>query len=194
MIKLPRFLKSSVKFISKVLHRSLYAAVLLILHASNLYINHIKPSMPPSWIPTTDAIMGFLNIFSFWISIFIVILAILYTFYEVDKEVREPKTTKKLKEFYLELGDLLIKNVSSDEELQSLKSDYENKIKTLSKWMKENMDQTSLRRINQQGQSSITNFTTQQNDSFNYEHSQLINKIIGAQERILVLIERPIWI
>lgn len=137
--------------------------------------------------------MTFLDQWTFWLAIGIIIFAILDTFWEVDRELRDPKVTKKLKAFYSDLENLLRRNIVSETNIAALESDFESIRKEMNSWIKNNMDHASFVRLGQRPIGVWDRVTVENRDVFNARHSELINSILDGQRRLLVLIESPVW-
>lgn len=188
-----RFIWSSGKFIVKSGRRALAAMVLVLLQSTNLYSSNLRLHLPEAWLPIADAFMAVLNESSFWLAIAIGMGAVLYTYYEVDREIRNPATTKTLKKFYVDMGAFLNRKVTTDPELQLLTKEVDAKESEVYGWVKANMEPSSLARLTQQGPTGLQNFGFKRDDACSAAHSLLMDRIIRRQERLLTLIEQPVW-
>ena len=137
--------------------------------------------------------MSILENWTLWLAIAIIVFAILHTFWEVDREIRDPKTSKKLKEFYFELDALLKRKVSSEADVRTLSADFGATKERIIQWVAANMGATSVIRLAQNSPSGFGQFRMERQDCFDKEHGSIIDDILDGQRRILILIERPVW-
>src|SRR5262245_50364320 len=111
------FLRSSGRFLWRVTKRSIAAIVLLLFRVGEIYSNIIAPNLPQEWRSEIDPFAAMVGNWDLYLAAAIVLGAVLYTYYEVDREVtRNPKIAKKLKEFYGQSAEMLSRNVNSDAE------------------------------------------------------------------------------
>jgi hypothetical protein len=189
-----RFIRSSAKFIFLVAYRSLSAAVLLLFHWGNFYLSKLQAKLAEPWRSWMDAVMNFIDDWALWLAGAINLGAILHTFFEVDRQIRDPKITRKLKEFYRALQLLRQREVTSEAEVEQLAADLTECETRGYNWIKENMQPITLTRLNQESDSLWDRFTAERKDAFNKRHSELLNSIVSKQHRLLVLIEQPVWL
>ena len=93
----------------------------------------------------------------------------------------------------MQFGELLSRDISSDEAVGQLKEDKNCIDASTFEWVGANMDESSLIRLTQGSPSGFAQFGVSRNDAHNAEHSQLIDTIIRRQERLAELIEMPVW-
>lgn len=189
-----RFLRSTARFVWAVTKRSVYGLFFLFLRWTDLYTSVIRDRIRESWRENADWLMGYLDTGALWIAITIVVSSVIWTYWEVDRELRDPKVTSKLKSFYLVLGEMISRKISNNDEFESLKNDQLAAKAEVLAWIGNNMDAASNARLRQYSRSGFGIFTTRRDDAYNDEHSTLVDKMIGQQEQIALLIERMAWV
>jgi hypothetical protein len=160
----------------------------------DLYSNYLKEQVPEWLVGLTDSLFSIIDTYSLWIGMAILISAIYYTWWEIDRETRDPKITRTLKGLYRELDELRMRRVTSEADVEQLRRDLSECEARGFNWIKENMQPITVTRLNQEDESIWKRFTVERKDAFDKAHSELLNSIIAKQNRLLVLIEQPVWI
>ena len=184
------FLRSSARFIWRVAHRAVAAIVLWVLDASQFYSDYVVEWIGPTWAKRLDPYVSRASEAVPYLIALIIIGAILYTFYEVDREVtRNPKIGKTLKRFYGQTGEMLARKIANDEELVQLQADARQCVSEARNWIKANMEEASLRRF------EITRHQLpyHHDSPFNTEHQKWLNGISVSHENIQALIDSDAW-
>lgn len=192
--KIVRVLRSLWRFTYRVFRRSIYGLLIIFVRATDLYSNYLREQVPDSLVRLTDSLFTVIDKFSLWIGVAILVSAVYYTWWEIDKETREPKITKRLKDFYRELDELRTRTITSQADVERLRADLKECEGRGFNWIKQNMQPITLTRLNQEDESIWRRFTVERQDAFNKDHSELLNSIIAKQNRLLVLIEQPVWV
>src|SRR5262245_34831683 len=119
-----QFIRSSGRFIWRVFRRSIAAIILLLFTRLDAYSQIIAPHLTSQWHSSLAPYIELISGFDLYLAGIIVLFAILYTFYDVDREVtRNPKIGKQLKRFYSQSGEMLLRNVTNDSEHAQLAAD-----------------------------------------------------------------------
>ena len=184
------FLRSSVRFTWRVAYRAVAAIVLWVLDASQFYSDFVVAWIGPTWAKRFDPYVSWASEAVPYLIGLIILGAILYTFYEVDREVtRNPKIGKTLKRFYGQTGEILARKITNDEELTHLQADGRQCVSEARDWIKANMEEASLRRF------EITRHQLpyRHESPFNSEHQMLLNGVSVYHENIQALIDSDAW-
>lgn len=188
------FLKSSGRFLFRTVRRGISAAVLLLLHTTNLYSEKIRANVPDNWRDSIDSAMIIVDGATVPLAMLILIGAGCYTFFEVDRELRDPAITKKLKGFYIDLENVLFKKPSTDEELEALQKSVNDKISEIGVWVLGNMEKASFARFTQNAPSGFAQFRFKRRNVFNDKHGELVDRVLDFQKRLTTLIEKSAWV
>ncbi|MDA2917136.1 hypothetical protein MYX64_09905 [Nitrospinae bacterium AH_259_B05_G02_I21] len=184
------FFRSSSRFIWRVTKRSWGAIVLWIIDLSEFYSQFVAKWIGSDWKNFLDPFVSTASKYTLHAIGIIVLAAILYTFYEVDREVhRNPKIGKSLKQFYGRSGEMLHRAISNNEELVLLRGDGATWYSEAKAWIKENMEPASLKRFQKFQHSLPYNHGSTLND----EHQKLLNGISIYHVNIQALIEHDEW-
>jgi hypothetical protein len=185
------FLRSSARFIWRVIRRSIAAVVLLLLfRVAEIYSKLIAPELPKSIRDFIEPYLGLADELALYLAFGIVIIAILYTFYEVDREVtRNRKIRKKLKEFYSRSGEMLQRKIASDSECDQFVQEAIALVRETREWIKTNMEPASLRRY----EDTRMRLPYQHPSPWNDQHQTFLNNISIYHENLQALIENDAW-
>ena len=111
------FLRSSVRFVGNVTKRSLAGIVWWLLDVADLYSKLIEPNLSVEWVTWLKPYAEYLNVATPFIVAAIVIWAILYTYYDLDKRTtRNPEIPRKLQEFYVAAEPFANFNLNDEQE------------------------------------------------------------------------------
>jgi len=144
-------------------------------------------------VPAFDGVITTIDQHALFVGFFIIFWAVLYTFYEVDREKRDPQITKILKNFYIDLNEYLHREVTDVDGLTILKEEVRLKEREIYNWVKDNMDRSSLIQLTHQSLFVIGNIRTRRPETINDDHSALVDKIIFMQGCLAHMIEKEVW-
>jgi len=185
-----QFLRSSARFLWRVFRRSIAAIVLLLFRTVEFYSNIIAPKLPTEWRAGLDPYIARAENWDLYLAGLIFLFAILYTFYEVDREVtRDPKIVRKLKKLYGQSGEMLSRNVTNANEHVQLEKDAQEFYQTARGWISENMEEASLRRFEDTRMRLPYRHASPRDDN----HQILLNGISIYHENIQALIDSDAW-
>lgn len=185
-----QFLRSSGRFLWRVFRRAAAAIVWWLLDVSDLYAKFVEPHMPAKTIAFLQPVAGLLSSLTPYIVGVIFLGAVLFTYYEADRERhRSPKISKKLKDMYKESGDLLRQIVSDDQELFSFKQDSRDWFVGVRNWIKDNMEPATLTRFQHFQHSLPYNHGNALND----EHQKTLNGINIYHKNLQAIIDSQEW-
>ncbi len=184
-----RFLKSSIRFVGRVTWRALAGIILWLLDMTDLYSRYLEPTLPEKWAQFLGKYSEHFDIATPWVVAAIVLWAILYTYYEVDREfLRDPSSTKKLKEFYSKSGELLTRQIAP-QELSIFQNDYDKWFTEVRDWISNNMEPASLTRFLHFEASLPYNHGS----PANMEHQKSLNGINIYHKNLQAIIESQEW-
>lgn len=188
-IEIKGFLVSSGRFLGRWAWRSLSAMVLLILHSTDLYATKLREVLPENWRGRADDVMAIVDEGAFWIAILIAIFAALYTFYEVDRYVRDPKVSAKLKAFYSAGERFVNMKIANGGEFEAYETEMFDWSNSTSQWITENM-----------GEAASSQFRRKENimpfshaNDYNDKHMGYINYVSKLRDNLSRLIESGEW-
>jgi hypothetical protein len=185
-----QFLFSSARFIWRVTKRGYAGVVLWLLDVSDIWTRYLQPLLEQRGIYLSPTAIWLVSVLVPWIIGATIIAAILYTFYEVDRQViRPPKIGKQLKRFYEESGEMLRREIKSDADVAKLKADYDAWGLRIIEWVGKNMELASMNRLAhfQPG------FPFKHPAPFNDEHQMTINGISTYHQNLHALIDSQEW-
>jgi len=185
------FLRSSARFIWRVIRRSLAAiGLLLLFHVTGTYPKLIAPVLPKSIRDSIEPYLGLAEELALYLAFGIVIIAILYSFYEVDREVaRNRKIKKPLNEFYSRSGEMLQRKIASDSECDQFVQEAIALVRETREWIKTNMEPASLRRY----EDTRMRLPYQHPSPWNDQHQTFLNNVSIYHENLKVLLESDAW-
>jgi len=144
-------------------------------------------------VPAFDGVIAVIDQHALFVAFFIMLWAVIYTYYEVDRETRDPQITKKLKSFYIELNEYLHREVTDVDSLAILQEEVRLKEREIYNWVKNNMDRSSLIQLTHQSLFVLGNIRTRRPEAISDEHSALIDKIIFMESCLAHIIEKAVW-
>ncbi|MDA2931832.1 hypothetical protein MYX19_01550 [Nitrospinae bacterium AH-259-F20] len=164
--------------------------MLWLLNLSEIYSRFIAKWIGPDWKNFLDPYVAKASKATPYVIGIIIIVAVLYTFYEVDREVhRNPKIGKSLKQFYSRSGEMLKRTISNNGELIVLQKDAATWRAEAEAWVRDNMEPASLERFQLFRHRLPYNHGSTLNDA----HQVLLNGISIYRENIQALIEHDEW-
>lgn len=193
-MQLRRLVGAAIHFMVQVFYQWITAMVLLLLHATNLYTTTFRDKLPIQVRDEADWVVGLMDSWAVVIAIALLVGSTLWAYFKLYREVRNPRITRKLKQFYVDLDELLARKVANDEEVEALQADVSKKENEIVDWVKANMERSALLRLKQREPSGFSQFRTRREDALSDEHGQLIDRIIELQRDLLNVIERTIWV
>lgn len=188
---LTQFARSSLQFCYRVFKRSLTAIVLILLRVGDVYDRVIAPVLSPVWRERVARLVDFLDPFAWLAIVLIIAFAVLWTYFELYRQVRrDPAITKRLAEFYQRSDQLLRLEVNSDLELEALKRAIEHFYAQLTAWVRENMEPASLTRLSEQRMGLPYRHPS---GKIRDEHQMWVNGLCTVHENIRALVESDTW-
>ncbi|MCH7499175.1 MAG: hypothetical protein IH886_04085 [Nitrospinae bacterium] len=141
-------------------------------------VNHLQPYAEGLNAATPFFIVG------------IVVWAVLFTYYEVDKQInRDPKVPAKLKEFYVSGERFEHLKISNDAEFEAFKVAVTHWYRSAETWIQKNMSQAACSLF--RDTSKILPITHGQD--YNREHMGFINTVQKWRGNLQKLIESDEW-
>ena len=184
------FLRSSIRFIGNVTRRSVAGIVWWLLDVADLYSKLIAPRLPAEWVISLQPYTEYLGVATPFVVAVIVIWAILFTYYEVDKQInRDPKVSAKLKEFYVSGERFEHLKISNDAEFEAFKVAVTHWYRSAETWIQENMSQAACSLF--RDTSGILPIT--HGHDYNREHMGFINTVQKWRGNLQRLIESGEW-
>ena len=192
------FLSSSGLFLWRVAKRSVAAALLLAARETELYAKIRKTELypkitalvPQEWWSTAETLLTRFPNWDLYCAAAIVALAVLYTHYEVERQLtRDPKVLKKLKALYAQSGEMLSRTVTTDKELEKLVSDADTFRSVAQNWIGGRMDRASLTRFNDSRMRLPYHHPSPKDEA----HQQLLNTISRYHDNLQVMISSEYW-
>ncbi len=189
-----KFLQSSIRLAYRVTKRALAAIVWLLLDVSELYSKLIAPNMPEEWVAWLIPYAVWLDIATPWVIATIVLAAVFYTYYEVEKQVtRDPKIPKKLREFYVNSDQYSRYDLKNENEFPNWKLNANSWYRETHKWIVENMSEAAASRFNDIPASTMGSMSVKNSDAVNDEHDKLVRAVKRARDSLRDLIENEAW-
>ena len=121
----------------------------------------------------------------------IVILAIFYTYYEVEKQItRDPEIPRKLREFFVQSAPYSRFDLQSEDEFPEWKSEANAWYRETIDWITKNMSEAAVSRFTD----TYTNTIRVKNSAaVNSEHDKLVNSVNRTRSNLKDLIENDAW-
>jgi hypothetical protein len=167
--------------------------VLWLLDFSDIYQNYLARWLSEEQRQALAPWAEFAQRATPYVILLIILVASLYTFYEVDRQVvRNPKLGQQLKAFYARSGDMLQRQITSDAELQQFRRDYQAWLIEVRKWLAANMEQASRDRFDH-SQYSLPYHHPKPFMGGDSEHQRILNSINIYHKNLQALIESQEW-
>ena len=162
-----------------------------LLDVSDLYSKFVAPQLPEDWVMWLQPYAVYLNVATPWVVAAIVIWAVLYTYYEVEKQVtRDPGIPRNLREFYVQSVPYSRFDLQSEDEFPEWKNKTNAWYKETVDWITENMSEAAVSRFTD----TYTNTIRVKNSAaVNDEHDNLVNSVNKIRSNLKDLIENEAW-
>ncbi len=184
------FIRSSIRFSWSVTKWSFAAIVLWTLDLADLYTKFIAPNLPSGWAEWLKPYATWLELATPFIVALIVIWAILYTYYSLEKRVtRNPEIPRKLREFYATSDQFANFNLDDREEFPEWERGLQSWYNETYGWISENMSAAALSRF--KDTSNI--LPVRYSEAISKAHNNLVSQMRKFRSNLEELIQNESW-